>query len=413
MEIWFGIGIIVIQLIMIGLILSRRGKDEQQQSNQQRQLERLSEQSNGLGSMMGAQGESIDRHLLAQEERMERFRLQVEQRLQTLAEQNETQRATLDARMEALQKDNSQKLDQMRATVDEKLQKTLDERLNQSFAQVSQRLEAVYRGLGEMQALANGVGDLKRVLTNVKSRGTWGEIQLGALLEDMLAPNQYERNAQIKKNTQERVDFVVRMPGREEGDLLLPIDAKFPQEDYQRLLDAYDAGDAEAVTAAGNALASAVRLQAKSISDKYIDPPNTTDFAILYLPLEGLYAEVIRQNGLMELLQRDFRVTIAGPTTLSALLTSLQMGFRTLAIEKRSAEVWELLGKVKTDFGRFATVLEKTQRQLQTAANSIDEATRRTRSIERRLRNVEALPADELLGLEDGENGEGDEDDEA
>lgn len=404
MEIWIGAAVLLLQAGMIALLLMQSARAARREDAQQRVLERLMGQVGGLSSMIGAQGESVDRHLHAQEERMERFRAQVDLRLTGLAQQNEVQRATLDGRMEALQKNNAEKLEQMRATVDEKLQKTLDERLNKSFEQVSKRLEDVYKGLGEMQALATGVGDLKRVLTNVKNRGTWGEIQLEALLEEMLAPSQFERNAQIKRNSLERVDFAVRMPGRDEEELLLPVDAKFPQEDYQRLLDAYDAGDAAQAAAAGNALSAAVKQQAKSISEKYIDPPRTTDFAVMYLPLEGLYAEVLRQPGLMEVLQRDYRVTVAGPTTFSALLTSLQMGFRTLAIEKRSTEVWKLLSAVKTDFGKFAVMLDKTQKQLLTAANSIDAATRRTRTIERKLRSVESVPEEEataLLGVGD------------
>jgi DNA recombination protein RmuC len=288
----------------------------------------------------------------------------------------------------------------MRATVDEKLQSTLETRLGQSFKLVSDRLEAVQRGLGEMQNLAIGVGDLKRVLTNVKKRGTFGEVQLGALLEDMLTAEQYASNVITVPGTNDRVEFAIRMPGQEEGEhVYLPIDAKFPVEDYQRLLDAQEAADIDAANAAGRALENRVRDEAKRIQAKYVSPPHTTDFAVLYLPTEGLYAEVIRRPGLFESLQRDHRVTVAGPTTLSALLNSLQMGFRTLAIAKRSSEVWKILGAVKTEFGKFGVVLEKTRKQLDTVRNSIDSAGQRTRVIERKLREVETLSVTDTAGL--------------
>ncbi len=399
MEIMFAILVSAFAVGVVVILCARRAECRAEET--QRTVDRLDAALGALGGMFAQQGQAVARSMLAEEERTDRLRAQVEQRLGAMSQQLEAQRMTMDLRAEAMQKDNAQRLEAMRQTVDEKLQKTLDDKLNQSFAQVSQRLEAVYRGLGEMQSLAAGVGDLKKVLTNVKTRGTWGEIQLAALLEQMLAPGQYERGAQVKKGSQERVDFAVRMPGGGEEEVLLPIDAKFPQEDYARLMDAYDAGDAAQVAAQAKALGEAIKVQARSIRDKYINPPLTTDFAILYLPVEGLYAETLRQEGLVEQLQRDYRVTVSGPTTLCALLTSLQMGFRTLAIEKRSAEVWQLLGAVKTDFGRFAQTLEKTQRALSTAANSIEDATRKTRTIERRLRSVEEMPeedARELLG---------------
>ena len=311
-------------------------------------------------------------------------------------------RATLEAKLSDIQQDNAAKLELMRATVDEKLQSTLETRLGQSFQLVSDRLEAVQRGLGEMQNLAIGVGDLKRVLTNVKKRGTFGEVQLGALLEDMLTAEQYASNVITVPGTNDRVEFAIRMPGQEEGEhVYLPIDAKFPVEDYQRLLDAQEAADTDAANAAGRALENRVRDEARRIQSKYVSPPHTTDFAVLYLPTEGLYAEVIRRPGLFENLQRDHRVTVAGPTTLSALLNSLQMGFRTLAIAKRSSEVWKILGAVKSEFGKFGVVLEKTRKQLDAARNSIDSAGVRTRMIERKLRDVETLSIDasaELLG---------------
>ncbi|MFC4525972.1 DNA recombination protein RmuC [Dyella halodurans] len=340
---------------------------------------------------------------------------QQQQRLAALTADNEKRlnevRATLETKLQAIQDDNAAKLEQMRATVDEKLQNTLETRLGQSFALVSERLEQVQRGLGEMQNLATGVGDLKRVLTNVKTRGILGEVQLGALLEQMLTMEQYESNVATVPGSNERVEFAVRMPGPgDEEALYLPIDAKFPIEDYQRLLDAQEAADAEAAAIAGRALETRVREEAKRIRSKYVAPPHTTDFAVLFLPTEGLYAEVIRRPGLFETLQRDHHVTVAGPTTLTALLNSLQMGFRTLAIAKRSSEVWTLLGAVKSEFGKFGAVLDKTRKQLDTVRNSIDSAGQRTRAIERKLRGVETLSDDaaqQLLGdalpaLDDG-----------
>src|SRR5690606_17748789 len=262
-------------------------------------------------------------------------------------------RESVEKRLGDLQQGNEKKLEEMRLTVDEKLHKTLEQRLSDSFRQVSERLELVHKGLGEMQSLAAGVGDLKRVLTNVKTRGTWGEIQLGTLLEQVLTPEQYERNVATRGGSRERVEFAIKLPGRDDKPLWLPIDCKFPLEDYQRLQEAQEAVDPVAVEAASKALESRVRLEAKTIAEKYVDPPNTSDFALLYLPIEGLYAEVLRRPGLFDALQRDYRVTVCGPTTLTAIRNSLQMGFRTLAIEKRSSEVWEILGAVKTEFGKF------------------------------------------------------------
>ncbi|MDA0226210.1 MAG: DNA recombination protein RmuC, partial [Proteobacteria bacterium] len=303
-------------------------------------------------------------------------------------------RETLETRLEKLQQDNNAKLEQMRATVDEKLHATLELRLTESFKQVSERLEQVHKGLGEMQTLAAGVGDLKKVLANVKNRGVMGEVQLAALLEQMLTAEQYGTNVATRPGSNDRVEFAIRMPGRgNAGDeFWLPLDAKLPLEDYERLQLAQDAADIAGVAAAGKALESRIRLEAKTIAEKYVEPPHTTDFALLYLPLEGLFAEVLRRPGLFESLQRDFRVTVCGPTTLSALLNSLQMGFRTLAIEKRSSEVWKVLGMVKTEFGKFGDVLARTKAQLQTVTNSIDQAEVRTRQIERKLKDVEALP---------------------
>ncbi|WP_109125340.1 DNA recombination protein RmuC [Dyella sp. C11] len=335
---------------------------------------------------------------------LNRFGEQQQQRLAALTADNEKRlnevRATLETKLKAIQDDNAAKLEQMRATVDEKLQTTLETRLGQSFALVSERLEQVQRGLGEMQNLATGVGDLKRVLTNVKTRGILGEVQLGALLEQLLTIDQYDSNVVTIPGSSDRVEFAVRMPGAgEHAQLYLPIDAKFPVEDYQRLLDAQEAADAEAAALAGRALEMRVREEAKRIRSKYVAPPHTTDFAVLFLPTEGLYAEVIRRPGLFEALQRDHHITVAGPTTLTALLNSLQMGFRTLAIAQRSSEVWTLLGAVKTEFGKFGTVLEKTRKKLNEATNVIDQASVRTRAIERKLRGVETLSGDEAQQL--------------
>ena len=312
--------------------------------------------------------------------------------------QFEALRGAVEQQLGRMQQDNAAKLEQMRQTVDEKLHATLEKRLSESFRQVSERLELVHKGLGEMQTLASGVGDLKRVLSNVKTRGVFGEAQLAALLEQVMAPEQYEKNVATRPGSRDRVEFAIKLPGRDgDSPVLLPIDAKFPQEDYQRLQAAQEAGDVAAAELAGKALEARVKLEARSIAEKYVAPPHTTDFALLYLPFEGLFAEVLRRPGLFDQIQRDWRVTICGPTNLLAYLNSLQMGFRTLAIQQRSSEVWKVLGTVKSEFGRFAEVLANTKRQLQTVANTIDQAEVRTRQIERKLKDVEVLPgADEL-----------------
>ncbi|GAB3023746.1 DNA recombination protein RmuC [Oleiagrimonas citrea] len=334
----------------------------------------------------------------------QRFGELLQQRLNELTEQNEKRmgemRGTLEAQIKALQQDNAQQLDKMRQTVDEKLQSTLETRLGQSFKLVSERLEAVQRGLGEMQSLAAGVGDLKRVLTNVKTRGTFGEVQLGMLLEQVLVAEQYAANVATVPASNERVEFAIRMPGQEaDKPVWLPIDAKFPREDYERLLDAQENADADAANAAALALERRVRDEAKTIREKYIAPPHTTDFAILFLPTEGLYAEVIRRPGLFEQLQREHRVTVAGPTTLNALLNSLQMGFRTLAIEQRSSEVWELLGAVKNEFGKFGGILDSAIKQVDTVRNTLKRATGKTTTITRKLRGVESLSGEDTQRL--------------
>ena len=312
-------------------------------------------------------------------------------------------RKTVDKQLGQMQQSNEQKLEQMRETVNEKLQSTLEKRLGESFKLVSERLAAVQRGLGEMQTLADGVGDLKRVLTNVKARGTWAEYQIGDILEQILTPEQYQKNVKPKPSTGETVEYGIRLPGKDDRTKVwLPIDAKFPQEDYQRLLDAAEAADTQAVEQHTAALMKAIQVAAKDISRKYIAPPHTTDFAIMFLPTEGLYAEVVRQPGMVDGLQHDYRVVVAGPTTLSVILNSLRMGFRTLAIEKRSSEVWQILSAVKTEFGRFGDVLARVKKQLNTASRTIGDAETRTRAMDRELRQVEKLPgksATKLLGL--------------
>jgi DNA recombination protein RmuC len=327
--------------------------------------------------------EQLSRLTESNEQRIEKLRLAVEQKL------------------ENIRADNSKKLEEMRATVDEKLHSTLEKRLGDSFKLVSERLEQVHKGLGEMQELATGVGDLKRVLTNVKARGTWAEVQLGALLEETLTPEQYGANVATRKGSAERVEFAIKLPGRHLQDrkpVWLPIDAKFPREDYEQLLDAREQGDAEKAAAASRQLETRIKAEGKAIHDKYLDPPNTTDFGIMFLPVEGLFAEVIRRPGLVDHLQREARVVVTGPTTLTALLNSLQMGFRTLAIEQRSSEVWATLSAVKTEFGKFGDILDKTKKKLQEATHSIDNASRKSRTIERKLKDVEVLPGPEAAG---------------
>ncbi|MFO7709607.1 MAG: DNA recombination protein RmuC [Desulfobacterales bacterium] len=315
----------------------------------------------------------------------------------------EALRAAMENRLLALQASSTEKLDEMRHIVDEKLQSTLEKRLGESFKQVSERLEQVYTGLGEMRTLAAGVGDLKKVLTNVKTRGTWGEIRLSHILEQILTAEQYAANVATRPGGSERVEFAIRLPGSgpERAEVVwLPIDAKFPQEDYQRLLDAQEAADKSAADRALKSLEQRVKLEASSIREKYIEPPHTTDFGILFLPVEGLYAEVLRIPGLCDLLQREHRIVVAGPTTLAALLNSLQMGFRTLAVERRSSEVWVLLGIVKNEFAKFGDTLARTKKKLQEAAHTIDRAEVRTRAIERKLRRVEETPLSAPLELE-------------
>jgi DNA recombination protein RmuC len=328
------------------------------------------------------------------------------EQLMTLTQLNEqkfnTLRETVEGQLKSLQEDNNKKLEQMRATVDEKLHATLEKRLGESFKLVSDRLEQVHKGLGEMQHLAAGVGDLKKVLTNVKTRGNLGEIQLGSLLEQLLTPEQYEANVATLPGSSQRVEFAIRLPGRNgnrESQVWLPIDAKFPQEDYLRLVEAQEQGNPQLVEESSKQLEKTVREMARNIRDKYLAPPHTTDFGIMFLPTEGLYAEVLRRTGLCESLQRECKVILTGPTTLAALLNSLQLGFRTLAIEQRSSEVWALLGAVKTEFATFGDILDKTRKKLQEAGNTIEAAAVRSRAIEKRLRTVQELPAGEAKAI--------------
>ena len=346
-------------------------------------LSRMSE----IAQIQSTQLESFSSHL-------SRLTLSNEQKLDRMRE-------TMEEKLSLLQRDNNEKLEKMRLTVDEKLHATLEHRLGESFKLVSERLEQVHKGLGEMQSLAAGVGDLKKVLSNVKTRGIWGEISLANLLEQVFTVEQYEKNVATKNGSSERVEFAIKLPGRDPDrqNIWLPIDAKFPQEDYQKLIEAQEQANAALADQASRQLEARIKAEAKSIRDKYIDPPGTTDFAIMFLPTEGLFAEVIRRPGLCDMLLRDYRVVITGPTTLTALLSSLQIGFRTLTIEKRSSEVWALLGAVKTEFSKFSEVLEKTYKKLQEASSTIDTAARKSRTIERKLKGVQELPASEASGL--------------
>lgn len=339
-----------------------------------------------------------------QKAQLEGFSSQIGALTASNGEQMDKLRLTVDRSLEQIRADNTAKLEQVRQTVDEKLQGVLEQRLGDSFRIVSERLEQVHRGLGEMQTLASGVGDLKKVLSNVKVRGTWGEVQLGSLLEQVLAPEQYAANVATNDYNGARVEFAIRLPGHDLGPVWLPIDAKFPVEDYHRLVEAQEAGDLQAVETAARQLEQRIRQCARDICMKYLNPPQTTDFAIMFLPTEGLYAEVVRRAGLADGIQRECRVVVAGPVTLWAILNSLQMGFRTLAIQQRSSEVWEVLGAVKTEFGKFRAVLEKVKKKLQAASNEIHNVDVRTRQIDRKLRTVEQLPsadAHRLLPLDD------------
>ena len=394
-----------------------------------------------LATVQQALAEQAHRHRSSSEQQADQLRTSLHERLGAIQKDNATQleglrrtvdeqlhrhqhsgeqqaeqlRITLNERLAAIQQDNAAKLEDMRRTVDEQLHATLEQRLGASFALVSDRLEQVHKGLGEMQTLAASVGDLKRVMTNVKTRGTWGEAQLGAILDSVLTPEQYGRNVKTVPDSNELVEFAIRLPGQGEQPVWLPIDAKYPVEDYQRLQDAWEQGDRLAIQAAAQALESSVRAEAKKIASKYLAPPHTTDFALMYLPSESLFAEVLRRPGLVEALQQQYRVVVTGPANLAAMLNSLQMGFRTLAIEERSAQVWVVLGQVKTEFTKFGAVVEATRKSLDAAAKKFEQVDVRTRAIQRSLKGVQSLPSPEqgrdaaALRLELGAQGHQDE----
>jgi len=358
-----------------------------------------------LSSLFKGFGDSLDKRMSesanAQNKNFEGFSV----KLTELIDKNDTRmdkvREVVEKKLESIQKDNSEKLEAMRVTVDEKLHATLEKRFGESFKVVSDRLEAVHKGLGEMQTLALGVGDLKKVLSNVKSRGTWGEAQLSNLIEEILTPEQYEKNVKTKKSSKDVVEYAVKLPGNDEDikQVWLPIDAKFPLEDYQRLIEAQEQGNLLLIEELSKSLETRIKSEAKDIRDKYLNPPETTDFGILFVPIESLYAEVLRRPGLFEQIRREYRVIIAGPTTTQVILNSLQMGFRTLTIQKRSSEVWTLLGAVKTEFSKFGDLLEKTHKKMQEASNTIEDAVTKTRTIERKLNKVQNLPVAEAEKL--------------
>ena len=390
--------------VLLLLLLRRQRTQQMASGSMEARLKTLEDLlRNGEKSSAALQGRQ---DILAQSVETSLSRLQTQQTDATMQTEQKLEqlRRSMTESMNHMQTASQLQLDGIRRTVDEKLQETLDRKLSESFQQVSQRLEAVYKGLGEMQSLAAGVGDLKKVLSNVKTRGILGEIQLGAILEQILSPEQYAANVATKKGSQANVEYAVRLPGSDGRPVWLPVDAKFPLDAYQQLLDAYDAADPALADSAKKALFQRVKGFAKEVRTKYIDPPNTTDFAILFIPTEGLYAELIR-GGMAETLQRDYQVTLAGPTTMSALLNSLQMGFRTLAIQKRSGEVWKVLGAVKTEFNTFASVLESTQKRLAQAGDDLDKLVGvRTRKIQSTLKQVEALPAELLPAVSPEEN---------
>lgn len=358
-----------------------------------------------LSSLFKGFGDSLDKRMSefasTQNKNFEGFSIKLTELIDKNDAKMEKVREAVEKKLESLQKDNSEKLEAMRVTVDEKLHATLEKRFGESFKVVSDRLEAVHKGLGEMQTLALGVGDLKKMLSNVKSRGTWGEAQLGNLIEEILTPEQYEKNVKTKKSSKDNVEYAVKLPGNDEDvkQVWLPIDAKFPLEDYQRLVEAQEQGNLLLIEELSKSLETRIKSEAKDIRDKYLDPPNTTDFGILFVPIESLYAEVLRRPGLFEQIRREYRVIIAGPTTTQVILNSLQMGFKTLTIQKRSSEVWTLLGAVKTEFGKFGDLLEKTHKKMQEASNTIEDAVTKTRTIERKLNKVQNLPVAEAEKL--------------
>jgi DNA recombination protein RmuC len=401
MEIWIAVGVGALNALLLVLLLRRpSGSNEAAASALQQSLQSMHEKLERIERELRTEITESSRG--GRQELTQNLALFQQSQVQQLTLMQKSIGDTLNQQLQQLQKSNADKLDEMRRTVDEKLQTTLEKRLSESFKQVAERLEQVHNGLGQMQKLADGVGSLQRVLTNVKTRGMFGEVQLEALLEQVLTIEQYAKQVETKPRSNQRVDFAIRFPGRGGADgepVWLPIDAKFPREDYERLLDAQDRADGVAAEVAAKALEVRIRTEAKSIAESYLAPPHTTDFAILFLPTEGLYAEVLRRPGLMDTLQRDYRVTLAGPTTLLAMLNSLHMGFRTLALEQQASEVWKVLGAVKTEFERYGDWVEKVREQVQKAADTLDRADTRSRQMRRALKNVEALPEGEAQAL--------------
>lgn len=394
------ITLLVIGIVVLVILISILGKfsaiQKEIKDSRTETIQYINNSFKTFGAIVGENQKSVtelqDKRLSELGRRFDQMSLENEQKLENI-------RNTVSVKISELTEDNRKQLDQMRQTVDEKLQKTLEDRIGQSFKLVSERLEQVYKGLGEMQTLASGVGDLKKVLSNVKTRGILGEIQLGAILSQILSPDQYDENVTTKSTGAERVEYAVRLPGEDDRVVYLPIDAKFPADAYRKLTDAYDAGDSAAIEAAGKNLERVIKSEARDIREKYIEPPNTTDFGIMFLPFEGLYAEVVRR-GLVETLQRDYKVNIAGPTTMAALLNSLQMGFKTLAIQKHSSEVWDVLGAVKNEFGKFEDVLVQAQKRINQANEDLDKLVgTRSRMIRSKLRKVTALADDEAAAL--------------
>ncbi len=386
--------IIVLLIVIIALLINLKGKSSNSDSLRreistmlmQTREELLTNISNKIAENGNTQQLQLTNLTNLNEQKLENTRKNMEEKLELI-------RRTVEDRLLYMQKDNADKLEKMRVTVDEKLQGTLEQRLGESFKVVNDRLESVYKGLGEMQTLAQGVGDLKKIFTNVKARGTWGEIELGNILQEYLTQDQYLCSAKTKPNATEFVEFAIKLPGKTDGqNVLLPVDSKFPVEDYKRLVDAQDIGDIDAINAARKSLENSVKLFAKDIHDKYIETPYTTDFGIMFLPTESLYCEIVKNTALIETLTQKYRVIVSGPNTFVALLNSLQMGFRTLAIEKRSSEVWKLLGGVKSEFEKFGELLDKTNKKLQEISNTMERASAKTRTIQRKLKNVEALP---------------------
>ena len=397
--------IIVLLIFVVVLLIGLKGKSDDI-DDLRRDFDHMLNQTrddilNNLGTKINENGNTQYQMLtnLTQinEQKLDNTRKSTEEKLEKIRE-------TVEGRLLYMQKDNAEKLEKMRVTVDEKLQGTLEQRLGESFKIVNDRLESVYKGLGEMQNLAQGVGDLKKIFTNVKARGTWGEIELGNILEEYMTPDQYIKSAKTKPNATEFVEFAIKLPGKGDGEsVLLPVDSKFPVEDYKRLVDSEELGDVDAINDARKSLENSIKLFAKDIHDKYIETPYTTDFGIMFLPTESLYCEVLKNTALIETLSQKYRVVVSGPTTFVALLNSLQMGFRTLAIEKRSSEVWSLLGTVKSEFEKFGDLLDKTNKKLQEIGNTMAKASTKTRVIQRKLKDVVALPVadeDEFYGLD-------------